>query len=312
MKCEWVRQNILLYVYEEIADDARYELEQHVARCAECARELEQVREFHAAMKALPVQEPTTNLLAASRMRLQESMEGTRQNGFWHHLVLEPAVWLRQIRFAPALAAAIFIAGFAGGVGTAYKVVAGNSRPVSNGTEISAPVTKSTISGIRSISQQPGSNQISIQYDTVSAQEAQGSLSDQRIQQLLLFAVRNTYKTDVRMDSVDLLTQKPEDANIREALMYALCYDATSQVRLKALGALKPYVKSDIRVRNVMLEALLNDTDPGIRTEALHSVQPVRADTSVRTVLNRLAQKDDSEDIRSQARTELALVPQID
>ena len=87
MKCEWVRQNILLYVYEEIADDARYELEQHVARCAECARELEQVREFHAAMKALPVQEPTTNLLAASRMRLQESLEGTRQNGFWQNQI---------------------------------------------------------------------------------------------------------------------------------------------------------------------------------------------------------------------------------
>jgi hypothetical protein len=312
MKCEWVRENVLLYVYEEMEDDARCEVEQHVAGCAECARELEQVREFQTAMKALPAQEPGPNLLAASRMRLQESLEESRQNGFWHRLVFEPAVWLRQIRFAPALAVAIFVAGFAGGVGTAYKVGAGNGRPVSPVTETSAPVTESTISGIRSISQQPGSSQINIQYDTVSAQEAQGSLSDRPIQQLLLFAARNTYKTDVRMDSVDLLTQKPDDANVREALMYALCYDATSQVRLKALGALKPYVKSDIRVRNVMLSALLNDTDPDIRTEALRSVQPVRADTSVRTVLNRLAQEDESKDIRSQARTELALVPQID
>jgi hypothetical protein len=312
MKCEWVRQNVLLYVYAEMGDDARYKLEQHVADCAECARELQQVREFQTSMKALPVQEPAPNLLAASRMRLQESLEETRQNGFWHRLVFEPALWLRQIRFAPALAAAIFVAGFAGGVGTAYKIGGGNGRAVSQVSEIPAPVAESTISGIRSISQQPGSSQINIQYDTVSAQEAQGSLSDRPIQQLLLFAARNTYKTDVRMDSVDLLTQKPDDANVREALMYALCYDATSQVRLKALGALKPYVKSDIRVRNVMLSALLNDTDPDIRTEALRSVQPVRADTSVRTVLNRLAQEDESKDIRSQARTELALVPQID
>ena len=29
MKCEWVKENILLYVYNELADDARYELEQH-------------------------------------------------------------------------------------------------------------------------------------------------------------------------------------------------------------------------------------------------------------------------------------------
>ena len=37
MKCEWVKENILFYVYNELADDARYELEQHLARCADCA-----------------------------------------------------------------------------------------------------------------------------------------------------------------------------------------------------------------------------------------------------------------------------------
>ncbi len=317
MKCEWVRQNVLFYVYDEMADDARYELEQHVGRCAECARELGKVREFRAGMKALPLQEPSANLLAASRMRLRESLEATRQNGVWRRLLLQPAAWLGQIRLAPSLAAALFIAGFAGGIGTTYKIAAANRRAVSSApetstSEASTPVTESNISGIRSISQPPGSDQINIQYETVSSRQARGSLNDERIQQLLLFAARNTSKTDLRMDSVDLLIQKPEDANVREALMYALCYDATSQVRLKALGALKPYVKSDMRVRNVMLEALLNDTNPDVRVEALRSVQPVRADTSVRTVLNRLARQDESKDIRSQARTELALVPQID
>ncbi len=29
MKCEWVKENILLYIYNELPDDARYELEQH-------------------------------------------------------------------------------------------------------------------------------------------------------------------------------------------------------------------------------------------------------------------------------------------
>jgi len=30
MKCDWVRQNILFYVYNELEDDARYEVEQHL------------------------------------------------------------------------------------------------------------------------------------------------------------------------------------------------------------------------------------------------------------------------------------------
>ena len=109
------------YVYNELADDARYELEQHVARCADCAAELKSARQFHATLSQLPVEEPTPNLVAASRMRLQEALETAPQGGFWQRLAFDPASWLRQMRFSPALAAVIFILGFAGGIGATYQ-----------------------------------------------------------------------------------------------------------------------------------------------------------------------------------------------
>ena len=105
MKCEWVKDNILLYVYNELADDARYELEQHLGRCPGCATELKATRRFHATLSVTPVDEPTPNLLTASRMRLQEALETTSQGGFWNRLVFDPGAWLRQVRFSPALAA---------------------------------------------------------------------------------------------------------------------------------------------------------------------------------------------------------------
>jgi hypothetical protein len=309
MKCEWVQQNIVLYIYNELADDARYELEQHVTRCAACSAELKAERQLHTRLAALPVEEPAPNLLASSRMRLQESLETAEQGGWWRRLIFDPAAWLRQIRFSPALASAIFIVGFAGGIGTAYKVAMDRGTPVVAPT---AQPAESSISGIRSISQEPGSNEVSIKYDVVSTQEAQGSLNDQRIQQLLLFAARNTYNSGVRIDSLDLLTQKPNDAGVREALIYALRYDSNPGVRLKAVDALGPFVKSDVRVRDAVLEALLNDSNPGVRTDALRFLQPVRADSSVRAVLQRLAENDRNEYIRSQARTVLAQLPEID
>ena len=310
MKCEWVKENVLLYVYNELADDARYELEQHLARCADCTAELKTTRKFHAMLSELPVEEPSPNLVAASRMRLQEGLETAEQGRFWHRLIFDPAAWLRQIRFAPALTAAIFIVGFAGGVGTTYKVVSGNGGSISS-VPVIAPA-ESSITGIQSISQDPGSNHISIKYDTVSTQEAQGSLNDQRIQQLLLFAARNNYNSGVRMDSVDLLTQEPNNTHVREALMYALRYDSNPGVRLKALDGLGPYVKSDPRVRDAMLETLVQDSNPGARTEALHLLEPVRADSSVRLVLQKLAQSDQNQYIRSQARIMLAQLPEFD
>ena len=310
MKCEWVQENLLLYVYDELADDARYELEQHVMRCADCAAELKSNREFHARLTQRPVQEPSANLLAASRMRLQESLETAEQGGFWQKLVFDPGAWLREVRFAPALAAVIFILGFAGGIGAVYKVV-GSRQAEANGA-VAAPAAESSITGIRSVSQEPGTNKVNIRYDTVSTQETQGSLSDQRIQQLLLFAARNNYNSGVRIDSVDLLTKNPNDPQVREALMYALRYDSNPGVRLKALEGVGAFVKSDTRVRNAVLEALLNDSNTGMRTQALHLLGPVRADGSVRAVLARLAESDSNQYIRSQARTQLAQLPEID
>jgi hypothetical protein len=308
MKCEWVQENIMLYIYNELADDARYELEQHLGRCTDCAAELKASRKFHGTISQFPVDEPTPNLLAASRMRLQEALETTQQGGFWHRFVFDPAAWFHQIRFSPALAAVIFIIGFAGGIGATYKIVSGNPGI----KETTAQPVQSSITGIRSISQDTGNNQISIKYDTVSTQEAQGSLNDQRIQQLLLFAARNNYNSGVRMDSVDLLTQQPNDTHVREALMYALRYDSNPGVRLKALDGLGPYVKNDVRVRDAVLEALVNDSNPGVRTEALRLLEPVRADSSVRLVLKKLAESDQNQYIRSQARTALAQLPEID
>jgi hypothetical protein len=310
MKCEWVKENVLLYVYNELADDARYELEQHLARCPDCSAELKTTRKFHAMLSELPVEEPSPNLVAASRMRLQEGLETAEQGRFWHRLIFDPAAWLRQVRFAPALAAAIFIVGFAGGIGTTYKVVSGNPAPTASGP-VGTPA-ESSITGIQSITQDSGSNHISIKYNTVSTQEAQGSLNDQRIQQLLLFAARNNYNSGVRMDSVDLLTQEPNNTHVREALIYALRYDSNPGVRLKALDSLGPFVKSDPRVRDVMLEALVHDSNPGARTEAMHLLDPVRADSSVRAVLQKLAASDQNQYIRSQARTMLAQMPEFD
>ena len=311
MKCEWVQENIVFYVYDELPDDARHELEQHVARCKDCSAEVQAVRELRSDFAQLPVQEPSPRFLTASRMRLQESLESTEQGGWWSRLVFDPVHWLNQIRFAPALAAAIFILGFAGGIGTTYKMVKANSNTEGTDHTTAAPPSLASIGGISDISQQPGSNQVTVKYQAVSSQEAQGSLGDPNIQQLLLYAARNNFNAGVRMDSVDLLSQQPTNQHVRDALLYALRYDSNTGIRLKALDGLGPYVKSDTQVRDAVLESLMSDSNPGVRIEALRLLQPCVGDSSVRIVLQRLAAKDESRYIRSQARSMVSQLPEM-
>src|SRR5690349_10142812 len=202
MKCEWVRQNIVFYVYDELPDDARHELEQHVARCATCMAELSATKSFRVEMAKSPLPEPSPNFLSDSRMKLQEALESAEQGGWWSRLVFEPVNWLNQIRFAPALAAAIFIVGFAGGIGATYRM-AKTTSPGTNGN-VEKPVAAASISGITSVAQLPGSNEVTIKYDTVSPQEARGPLNDPSIQQLLLYAARNPQNAGLRNDTMNL------------------------------------------------------------------------------------------------------------
>ncbi len=309
MNCEWVKANITLYVYDELADDSRFELEQHVNRCGECKAELESMRAFRTTMSGAPQPEPTPNLLAASRMRLQEALETAEQHHGWR--LLDPMAWLRQMKFSPALAAALLIVGFAGGIGTAWRVLARGATPIATAHPAAAPA-EASIAGISEITQVPGSNKVEIKYDTTVPQTAEGSLNDERIQQLLLFAAQRNYNPGVRQSSVDLLSQKPDEEHIRKVLEASLLYDTNPGVRLKALESLGPYVKEDTGARDAVLQALQSDSNPGVRAEAIHYLQPVRADASVRAVLRKLAADDRSEFIRGQASRVLASLPEID
>jgi hypothetical protein len=168
------------------------------------------------------------------------------------------------------------------------------------------------ISSIRGITQTPGSNSVQIKYDQVIPAEAQGSLDDPRIQQLLLYAARSNYNSGVRLDSIDMLTQRPQDDHVREALIFALRYDKNPGVRLKALSGLKNFVKDDVRVRDAVLEALLRDSNAGIRSEAIRALRPATADSSVRATLRALAEQDSNPYIRTESRRVLASLPEID
>jgi len=309
MKCETVLDNLVLLVYGELADDMRFQVEKHLEGCSDCTQEWQDLRRFHADAGALPALEPTPNLLAASRMRLHDALDTAEQARGWR-FIFDPAAWLRQMSFSPALASSILIIGFAVGILTMWNITRGNIK--TPGPAASVASNQASIAAISGISQEPGSNKVQIKYDTVQQQSTQGSLDDPNIQQLLLYAARNQQNPGVRVESMDLLTKRCGDPRVREALIYALRYDKNPGVRLKAVDGLQSYVKNDIRVRDAVIEALLYDANQGVRTEAIHMLQPVRADSSVRAAFRQLASKESNAFIRKESQRMLASEANID
>jgi len=313
MKCEWIKENLVLYMYDELADDAKFEFMHHVQHCLACRQELEAAQAFKEEMSAARLPEVSPNFLASSRMQLQEALEHAEQNrSFWSRLVFDFAGWMQQIKLAPALTAALLIIGFAGGSLTTWRLAQGNTGPLQVASNSTGSPQDYNIAAIDSISTDPASNQVTIKYDTLHPQTIAGSATDPRIQQLLLMATRNVRNSDVRLDSIDLLKTKAQDNEVRDALISALRYDRNPGVRLKALDGLKGYVTDDIRVRDAVLEALLHDSNPGVRSEAISLLDPVKADSSVHQALEELAQHDPNQYIKAQSQKYLASTPHLD
>jgi hypothetical protein len=309
MNCDWIKENVVLFIYEELADDARFEFEQHVQRCIGCRRELDAAREFKSDMSAFPVQDVSANFLASNRMELQEALEhAQQQRSGWGMFVFDFAGWMRQLKLAPALTAALLMIGFAGGTITTYQIVGNRGTPI-----IDKPPFEANIAAVNSVIPEAGSNRVQITYDTLSPQTLESTTDDPRIQKLLLLAMRNSNRNSgVTLDSIDILKKQPEDNAVREALVYALRYDRNPGVRLKALDGLKGYVKDDRHVRDAVVEALMHDTNAGVRSEAISLLDPVKADSTVREALQVLAERDQNKFIRSESKRYLASTPNLD
>lgn len=313
MTCDWIKENVVLYVYDELADDAKYEFEQHTRHCMACKQEVESAMAFKESLSETPAPEVSPNLLVASRLRLQEALEETQQSHGWGRFVFDLTAWMHQLKLAPALTAAILMVGFAGGSLTTWKLL--QHQP--DGSQVTIDKSKllegnlDNFAGVESITPEANSNKVAIKYDTLYSQTAEGTTDDPRIQQLLLMAARNQHNSGVRLDSIEMLTRKAEDNAVREALIYALRYDKNPGVRLKALDGLKSFVKDDVHVRDAVVEVLMHDGNAGVRAEAISLLEPVRADMSVREALQALAQHDKDQFIRSQSRRYLESTPNL-
>ncbi len=120
---------------------------------------------------------------------------------------------------------------------------------------------------VTSIVREPNTENVEIRFNRVVPETAQGSLDDPQIRELLLLGAESQVNPGVAQNSVSLLADEClaghqcDEGPIRKALLVALRYDQDQGVRLKALNGLKPYVAEDMRVRDGVLEALMDDPD---------------------------------------------------
>ena len=310
MRCEDAQQNIVLAQYGELPDELHLGLEQHLNHCGDCRREWNAYLALNEQLALDPVAEPSPNLLAASRMRLDEALDAMPPRSFSQRFWGNTFRWMGFVKSAPALTTLLVGVGFLGGNAlTRYQVA--HTPQLPNRVILSHP-NQGPIASVSGIVQTPNSDLVQVNYNRLVPETVQGSLDDPEIRNLLLMGTKLAANAQAHASAVAVLANECRighacDENdsgdpsnsARSALLTSLRYDRSPAVRLKALDGLQPYIADDERVRNAVIAALMTDRSPDVRTEAISMLSPVGADSTVRQALRAVSADDVNPAIRT-------------
>jgi hypothetical protein len=242
---------------------------------------------------------PSAEALAESRAELRRrltlagapvhTLRAAGANRFWDKVREGFTI---HFHFAPGLAQ---IAGAAAMLALGFLTARVAPNSLLGGRFGAASVVEPATSRVRYVEPvSPG--RVQIVLDETRQRVLSGSVDDEAIQRLLLAAAKDPSDAGLRVESVDLLKNNSQSAEIRKALVYALEHDPNAGVRLKALDGLKQFAE-DPDTRQALTQVLLKDDNPGVRTQVIDLLVERRND-SVVGVLQELMEKEDNNGIR--------------
>ena len=283
-RCADVAPLLVFYACDEVDPQERERIDAHLAICANCAEQLGEESVFQSAFSTTsqPADEldPAGALLAQCRSELSERLDDLQAPPMQEHWV--PFGWVRRwMALRPAWSAAALILV---GTGVGTQVVPwisqrGGGDASSAAVNVTAvprlsddDLSKMAVAGINfapAVDAAPGTLQLQVR--TEQPVMVIGNVDDTDVRRVLTYVVANGERFDpgVRLDCLDALKTRSDDAQVRRALVAAARKDQNAAVRLKALDALRNSTGED-SVREALLEALRHDANPGVRVEAVN------------------------------------------
>jgi anti-sigma factor RsiW len=105
MNCELAHERIVTAAYGELPDEQMHELERHMTGCPDCHLEREQLLALKVLADAHPVMEPPANLVARSRLRLEEALDALPPKRWYERLTQRMMNNFASLQAAPVAAA---------------------------------------------------------------------------------------------------------------------------------------------------------------------------------------------------------------
>jgi len=281
-RCGEISALLVFYACGEVSTTEKEQVEGHLAVCADCAEQLaqEQVLLESLTEMARPADavDVTGLLLAQCRSDLAEKLDELAapvQKEHW-----QPFGWARRWMILRPVWSGTALVVFGVVLGTQLlpwlqtaNDVAGPAVNVLAAPKLTdEQLSKMAVSGIRfSPAQGAAGEDIQLHLNAEQPMELSGNVNDSDVRRVLTYMVKNgeRFDTGMRLDCLDALKSRVDDAQVREVLLFAARKDENAAVRIKALESLRDSA-DDEAVHETLLGILAHDPSPGARIETVN------------------------------------------
>ncbi len=298
------KELIPFYLYEELDSEKKILFEDHLKSCKDCTNELESYKILFADISEDSKSAVDLKLLTEARLELRGALRSQQNKTSLSNNIKD---YILSLLYKPV---GLALSGFSLLlIGLLIGFFVFNTPVIENIKTSSENSNQVRIQNINFIDPDPSDGEVEFTFETVQSDRMKGSVNDTELQKILTYAVLNEQNPGTRLNSISVINanqiQKPDD-EIKSTLIAVAKYDDNPGVRREALKSLNK-LPADEEIKNTMIYVLLNDTSAGIRIEAINGLVDA-AKTGInlnQKDLNTLRDKiqiDDNNYIRYQAK----------
>jgi hypothetical protein len=313
MKHTDYKELLRLSFIDELNEEDRRVLDDHVKTCGECRGEVDEMRKLGTLLgrgQRFPV---TDQMLDEARRELRAALrlEQSRRP-FWGGILEQIDVLLApSVRIALGSALMVVVGLVAGYVLFKPSEVAGVSGIAQAVGQSNLQSTETKITNFRFVGQTFQGNDVEFTFDLLTPVHMKGNISDPTVQRVMAQALMNDQNPGARLRTVSAIADQAEkmndsDKEIKVALLQAAKGDANVGVRKQALRALQRF-PLDNEIKDALLFVLKNEENPGIRIEVISFLQSPElsrqvVDQDLLNVLKNRMQSDNNNYVRTRAK----------
>jgi len=263
------KELIPFYLYEELDSEKKILFENHIKSCKDCTSELESYKFLFDDISEDSKSPVDPKVLMEARLELRGYLRAQQNK-----LSLSNNIkgYVLSLLYKPV---GLAVSGFTLLiVGLLIGFLVFNTPVIENIKTSSKNSTQVRIQNINFIDPDPSDGEVEFTFETVQSDRMKGSVNDTELQKILTYAVLNEQNPGTRLNSISVINAnqiQKQDDEIKNTLITVAKFDDNPGVRREALKSLNK-LPADEEIKNTLIYVLLNDTSAGIRIEAINGL----------------------------------------